>query len=106
MNYLKKQPFNPAQYDEDRAKCIDHRSGAISVAFDELDGLINKTVFTRDYMGKSQGWFSQRLHNAHVCCSDVEFKPAEARLIAESFRDIARRLTGLASEIEAVADID
>lgn len=106
MYYGKKNIFNPEKHQKTRNEVISYRSGAISVAFDELDGLINKTVFTRDYMGKSQGWFSQRLHNAHVCCSDVEFKPAEARLIAESFRDIARRLTGLASEIEAVADID
>jgi hypothetical protein len=106
MNYLKKAVLNIDNYEADRAECIKYRSGAISVAFDELDGIINKSAFTRDYMHKSQGWFSQRLHGAHVCCTDVQFKPDEARLIAASFRDIARRLEGLASEIEAVADID
>ena len=34
------------------------------------------------------------------------FKPEEARRLAGAFRDIARRLSGLATEIEAVADID
>lgn len=106
MNYLKKELLNPEEYEKTRAKCISYRGGSISVAFNELDGIINKTALTRDYFHKSQGWFSQRLNNAHVCRSDVEFKPAEARQLAAAFRDIARRLTGLAAEIEAVADID
>ncbi len=98
--------MNPERRAPIRAEAISYRSGAISNAFLELDGIINKSAIARDYFGKSQGWFSQRLNNAHVCRSDVSFKPDEARQLAGAFRDIARRLEGLAGEIEAVADID
>lgn len=106
MDYLKKEIMNPERRAPIRAEAISYRSGAISNAFLELDGIINKSAIARDYFGKSQGWFSQRLNNAHVCRSDVSFKPGEARQLAGAFRDIARRLEGLAGEIEAVADID
>ena len=106
MNYLKKKILNPEMYEEHRAEVVKFRHGAISTAFMELDGLLNKTRISRDYFGKSQAWFSQRLNGAHVCCSDVAFKADEARQLAGAFRDIARRLTGLADEIEAVADVD
>lgn len=106
MNYLKKEVYNLENYEKDRAEVVKFRNGAISNAFDELDGLLNKSALARDYFRKSQGWFSQRLHGAHVCASDVSFKPAEARQLAAAFRDIARRLDGLAAEIDAVADID
>ncbi len=106
MNYLKKEIFNPQRYEEDRARCVTYRSGAISVAFDELDGIINKSAIARDYFHKSQSWFSQRLNNAHVCRSDVSFTEPEARQLASAFRDIARRLNGLASEIETAAATD
>ena len=106
MDFTKKEILNPERRAAIRAEVVGYRNGAISNAFMELDGIINKSAFTRDYIKKSQGWFSQRLHGAHVCCTDVQFKPDEARLIAASFRDIARRLEGLATEIEAVADID
>ena len=106
MDYLKKEIENPERRSPIRAEVVSYRSGAISNAFLELDGLLNKSALARDYFQKSQGWFSQRLHGAHVCASDVSFKPAEARQLAAAFRDIARRLDGLAAEIDAVADID
>jgi len=106
MNYLKRGVHNIENYERNRAEVVSYRTGAISNAFIELDGIINKSAFVRDYMHKSQGWFSQRLHGAHVCRTDVSFKPDEARQIASAFRDIARRLEGLAAEIEAVADVD
>lgn len=106
MDYLKKEIANPERREQIRQEVISYRNGAISNAFLELDGIINKSAFVRDYIHKSQGWFSQRLHGAHVCCTDVSFKPDEARQIAAAFRDIARRLEGLAAEIEAVADVD
>lgn len=106
MSYLKKEVLNPERRAAIRAEAISYRSGAISNAFLELDGIINKSAIARDYFDKSQGWFSQRLNNAHVCRSDVSFKADEARQLAAAFRDIARRLVGLAGEIDAVADID
>ena len=100
------EPHVVSEDEQARRELMSHRSGAITNAFDELNGIINKSALTRDYFQKSQAWFSQRLHNSHVCRSDVSFKPEEARRLAGAFRDIARRLSGLAGEIEAVADID
>lgn len=93
-------------YDEHRAECVKFRGGAISTAFDELDGIINKSALTRDYFGKSQSWFSQRVHSAHVGGVDVQFTARDAHRLADAFRDIARRLCGLANEIDAAADTE
>lgn len=106
MDYLKKNIANQERRGPIREEVVSYRSGAISNAFIELDGIINKSALARDYFGRSQGWLSQRIHGAHVCSTVVQFKPAEARELAAAFRDIARRLTGLAGEIESVADID
>lgn len=106
MSFLKKEVLNPERREAIRAEAISYRTGAIANAFIELNGIINKSAIARDYFNKSQGWFSQRLHNAHVCRSEVSFKENDARLLADAFRDIARRLNGLAEEIETVADID
>lgn len=106
MNYLKKEIFNPQRYEEDRARCVTYRGGAISVAFDELDGIINKSAIARDYFQRTQGWFSQKLNGCTLCRKKQEFSEPEARQLAAAFRDIARRLNGLASEIETAAATD
>ncbi len=50
MNYLKKNILNPQSYEENREKCVNYRLGAISTAFDELDGILNDSALVRDYM--------------------------------------------------------
>lgn len=102
----KRKIFNPQEHEETRSTAISYRGGAIYNAFIELDGIINKTEFAKQYMEKTQGWFSQKLNSCPVGGSKREFTSAEAVKIAESFRDIAGRLCALAGEIEAVANVD
>lgn len=105
MNYLKKKVLNPEMYEEHRKETIKFREGAISTAFDELDGILNKTALARDYFGKSQSWFSQKLNGCNVCNNTASFTAQETLTLADAFRDLAVRLQGLAEEIEQVADI-
>ncbi len=102
----KRKIFNPERQEESRKKVITYRGGAIYNAFIELEGIINKSEFAKQYMEKTQSWFSQRLNGCPVGGAKKEFTSAEAIKIAESFRDIASRLCALADEIEAVADAD
>ena len=97
----KHEYFNPALAEEHRREVVAFREGAIFSAFLDLDGLVNKSALARQYFGKTQGWFSQKLHGATVCDKSRSFTPAEARTLAEAFRDIALRLTAHADEIDA-----
>lgn len=83
-----------------RAEQIKVKSEALWVAYLELDGLINISKFAQQYFDKSQSWFSQRLHGCTVRNKAVAFKEEEYRQIAESFRDIAKRLIAHADEID------
>lgn len=98
--------MNPQIHEETRKEVMNYRGGAIYNAFIELDGIINKSEFAGQYMKKSQSYFSQRLNGCVVGGKNRGFSTDEARLISESFRDIAGRLLALAGEIEAVADVD
>ncbi len=102
----KRKVFDPKRNEEERNKVITYRGGAIYNAFIELDGIICKTEFAKQYMEKTQSWFSQKLNGCPVGGAKKEFTSAEAVKIAESFRDIAKRLCALADEIDAVADVD
>lgn len=98
--------FNLEKYNEIRKENIDHRMGAIEVAKSELEGLINFSEVARQYFGKSQSWFSQRLNGCLMEKKTMAFSADEARKLADSFRHIADRLIAHADEIEAVADKD
>lgn len=98
--------MDPEKHEETRKDCVNYRGGAIYTAFIELDGIINKSEFARQYMEKTHSWFSQKLHGCPVGGAKKEFTSAEAAKIAESFRDIAKRLCALAYEIDEVKDID
>lgn len=106
MNYLKKNILNPQSYEENREKCVNYRLGAISTAFDELDDILNDSALVRDYMECAEPDFNAKKEATQLLRAADAFKPEEARRLAGAFRDIARRLSGLATEIEAVADID
>lgn len=106
MNYLIKKVFNPELHEKHRKMVVEYRTGAISNAFVELDGIINDAALARDYFDKSPEWFAQKLKDTHLCRNATAFDSSEARHLADAFRDIARRLTGLAAEIDAVADVD
>lgn len=99
--YLGKHKFhNPELAERNREETVSYKEGAIFTAFLDLDGLINKSAFARQYFEKSQGWFSQKLHGATVCDKERGFSKAEAHQLAESFRDLAKRLIAHADEID------
>lgn len=97
----KREIYNLAEYEERRKKCIEYKPDATATAFSELEDIINKTQLARQYFGKSQSWFSQRLHGCAVLDKPMAFKEAEYHELAEAFRDIARRLQAHADEIDA-----
>lgn len=97
----KRKIFNTAEYEERRKKCIEYKPDAVVTAFSELEGIINKSQLAKQYFGKSQGWFSQRLNGCTVLKKSMAFKEEEYNKLADSFRDIAKRLQAHADEIDA-----
>ena len=57
-------------------------------------------------MGESSEDFDKKLAGCPVGGAQTEFIAEEAKKIAESFRDIAKRLTALAEEVDAVATVN
>lgn len=97
----KRKIFNMAEYEERRRKCIEYKPDATVTAFSELEGIINKSQLARQYFGRSQGWFSQRVNGCTVLEKSMAFKEEEYHRLAEAFRDIAVRLQAHADEIDA-----
>lgn len=89
------------EYNQRRQEIIDTKQGAVSVAFTELEDLINKTQLSRQYFGKSHSWLSQRINGCTVLSKSMTFKPDEYHLLAEAFRHIAARLAAHADEIDS-----
>lgn len=106
MSYLKNEVLNPERRASIREKAISFRGGAIVNSFVELEGIINKSELARQYFNKSQSWLSQRINGCMQGKHKMEFSAAEGRELVAAFRDVARRLNGLADEIEAVVDVD
>lgn len=88
-----------------RAELIKEKSGAVYVAFKELDGLINKTRLAERYFQRTHAWLSQKIHGCTVLNRQKTFTQEEYKTLAEAFRDIARNLDKLADEIDA-AEMD
>lgn len=102
----KRRIMNPERHEEYRSQAMSYRGGAIFNAFIDLEDIINKSVFARTYMNHSQSWFSQKLNECPVGGAKKSFSASEAETIAESFKDLAKRLNCLAEEILAVKDVD
>lgn len=83
-----------------RKEQMKEKSEAVWVAFLELDGLVNVSRFAREYLGRSQSWFVQKLRGMNVCGRRRHFTADEYAVISESFRDIARRLDEYADAID------
>lgn len=96
----KRKFFDPQLAEENRKTVVSFKEGAIFNSFLELEGLINKSAIAKQYFGKTQSWFSQKLHGATVCDKQRSFTSEEAHQLAESFRDIAKRLSAHADEID------
>ncbi len=58
----KREIANIAKYEEQRKKSIEYKPDATVAAFSELEDIINKSQIAKQYFGKSQSWFSQRLN--------------------------------------------
>lgn len=97
----KRKIFNTSEYEKRRKKCIEYKPDATITAFSELEDLINKSQLAKQYFGKSQSWFSQRIHGCTVLQKSMAFKKEEYHNLAEAFRDIAKRLQAHADEIDA-----
>ena len=96
----KREITNVEEYEERRKKCIEFKPDATVTAFSELEDIINKSQIAKQYFGKSQSWFSQRLNGCTVLKKSVAFKEEEFHQLAEAFRDIAKRLEAHADEID------
>ncbi len=97
----KKNIYNEEKYEISRKECIKFKPDATITAFCELEDIINKTQIAKQYFGKSQSWFSQRLNGCTVLKKSMAFKEEEFHQLAEAFRDIAKRLQAHADEIDA-----
>ncbi|MBP5418869.1 MAG: DUF5053 domain-containing protein [Bacteroidales bacterium] len=100
-NYFGLELHNMEGYIQERTECIRHKGGALSTQFDELDGLINISKFSKRFMHKSQSWFSQKLHGCTVCNIQQSFSADEYSKLAQSFRELARQLNQYADELDA-----
>ncbi len=91
---------NPQEYERLRELDLVDKSGAVDVAFSELEGLINLSQLARQYFKRSHAWFSQKLHGCMVLNRNKSFTESEYHELAEAFRHIAIRLNAHADEID------
>ena len=96
----KREICNKEEYEERRKKCIEYKPDATVTAFSELEDIINKSQLAKQYFGKSQSWFSQRLNGCFVLKKAMAFKEEEYTKLSTAFRDIANRLLAHADEID------
>ena len=96
----KRDIIDIAEYEERRKICIEYKSDATITAFSELEDIFNKSQIAKQYFGRSQSWFSQRLNGCTVLKKSMAFKEEEFHQLAEAFRDIAKRLQAHADEID------
>lgn len=80
------------------------KSEAVWASFIELNGLLNLSKFAKQFFGKSQSWFAQKLYGLTVCNKQREFTAEEYHRISESFREIAKRLEMYADAIDSADD--
>ncbi len=96
----KRKLFNPEKYEKLREETLIDKAGAVDIAFDELEGIINKSELASQYFGKTRAWFSQKLNGCMVLDKKKSFTEEEYHQLAEAFRDLARRLEAHADEID------
>lgn len=106
--YIKEdETSGSAETDRMREMGIEYKPDATFAAFCELGGVINKTHLASQYFKKKRGWFSKRLDGCVDSDGNEEaFTEKEFHQLAESFRDIAKRLRAHADEIDAAEYIE
>lgn len=102
----KRKTLNIEEYNKNRENGIKYKLDATAMAFTELEDIINKTQLSKQYFGKSQSWFSQRIHSCEVFNKTRAFKKEEYKQLAEAFRHIAKRLNAHADEIDNAKEED
>ena len=98
--YFGLEVFNLDSYLANRKESMKRKDSATALMFTELDGMLNLTKFSRRFFGKSQSWFSQRLHGSLVMRKEQSFKEEEYAKIAEGFRELAKQLEQYADELD------
>ncbi len=88
-----------------RAEQMKIKSEAVWVIFNELDGLINVSKFSKEYFKKSQSWFAQKLHGLNVCDKDRSFNDEEYKQLSKALRAVAKRLNDYADELDKAENI-
>ncbi len=83
-----------------RNELCKHKQTILAAQFDEFDGIINITKFSKRYFSKGHAWFSQKLHNSLVLNKRKSFTEKELQEIANAYRDIANQLSNYAQELE------
>lgn len=96
---------NVENYKKHRKIVIELKSGAVSCAFDELNGIVNISKFSERFLERTHSWFSQRLNGCVVMNRQMSFKEDEYKRIAEGFRELAKELMQHADEIDS-AEMD
>lgn len=99
----KKQNYNDRLFWDPafrRAEQMKIKSEAVWVTFLELGGMINVSKFAKEYFGKSQSWFAQRVNGYDVNHKRAEFTAEDYDKIAASLRNLAGRLTEYADAID------
>ena len=99
-NFWGLEVFDLDKYLADMKESINHKDIATSLIFTELDGMVNLTKFSKRFFGKTQSWFSQRLHGSLVMRKEQSFKEEEYAKIAEGFRELARQFEQYADELD------
>ena len=99
--YLGKREKWQTEESNERRKCIiATKCGATWNAFLELEGIVSEKEFAKQYLGETKKWFSDKLVNCGIA-SNQAFTEEEYTKVANSLRDIAKRLLAHADEIEA-----
>lgn len=105
-NYYGLKHYDADRYAANRPDYITYKGGTLDAQISELNGIINLTKFSQRFFGKSQSWFSQRLHGSVVMHKEQEFKPKEYEQIANGYRELARQLFQYADELDNAKTID
>ncbi len=82
MNYPKKNILNPQSYEEKPREVCKLPSGAISTAFDELDGILNDSALVRDYMECAEPDFNAKKEATQLLRAADAFSSPKRRAVS------------------------
>lgn len=95
--------YDKEKYEKTRKVNVTIKSGAVWVSTVELNGLIDFEGIAEEYFGQSKEWMDGKIEGCTYMRESQEFTGEEYAKLAEAYRDIARRLSKAADEIDAAA---